>query len=143
MFHTRSSFSLTRTPTAVSVSVAVLSSHFLFVSEASVDGWPVALTTAYHKPLVIVNSLSFSMVYLLYFALFDKLSFSMRLLSLTRPLLQSVGPQTVRVISKKSPLYFLISSIMRSSNIGGNKTNRYLKDALMYTSVDNVKVNPL
>lgn len=60
-------FSLTRTPTAVLVSVAVLSSRFLFVSEASVVGRPVVLATANHKPSVIVDSISFFTVYLLYF----------------------------------------------------------------------------
>lgn len=47
--------------------------YFLFVSKASVDSWPVALTTANHMPLlVVVNNLPFSMAYLLYLALFSQ-----------------------------------------------------------------------
>lgn len=100
--HTHDSFSWTRTLNccfSFTCSSQFLL-YFLFVPEASVDGWLVALTTANHMPLVIVNSrppycassnisffLSFTRHVCVYSSAFPSLPPS--------PLLQSSGPQKV------------------------------------------------
>lgn len=103
--HTHHSFSLTRALNCCfSFSCcSQFSLYFLFVPEASVDGWLVGLTTANHMPLVIVNTASFLVrfiYYVFFFSLFHKKCVCVRAcvcfpcLPLFR-LLQSSGPLKV------------------------------------------------